>query len=122
MSRQVPPAFWAVCGLLLVLTLSTCFVFGGAKGLEGAALGAGGSVFNLGAWGAVIRLMAAYLHAPQPERRGTLIVVTAFLIKLPLFAAMAILANRLGGPALPCFLAGVALVYFALVGWALAGR
>ena len=118
----MPRGFWLVAGSQLVLTLSACFIFGGVKGLEGGVLGTAGSLFNLGAWWAVIHLMASYIHAPKPETRGTFIVVTAFLIKLPLFATMALLANRLGGPALPCFVAGVALVYFALVGWALARR
>lgn len=122
MSGRVPKAFWLISVVLLALTLSLCFWLGHVKGLEGAILGVAGSLFNLAAWWAVIRLMAGYVNAPQPEKRGTFIVLTAFLIKLPLFAAMAILANRIGGPALPCFLAGVALVYFDLVGWALAGR
>ena len=118
----MPRVFWLVAGCLAVLTVSACFIFGGVKGLEGGVLGTAGSLFNLGAWWAVIRLMTSYIHAPKPETRGTIIVLTAFLIKLPLFAAMALLANRLGGPALPCFVAGVALVYFSLVGWALVGR
>ena len=122
MKHSVPRMFWVVSGSLLVLAIAACSVLGGVRGFEGCTLGSVGSLFNLAAWWAVIRLMASYIHAPQPEKRGTFIVVTAFLIKLPLFAAMALLANRLGGPALPCFVAGVALVYFGLVGWALAGR
>lgn len=122
MNPKAPVAFWIISGILFVITPLICLLVGGAKGLEGGLLGEGGSLFNVGAWWAVIHLMATYVHAPNPERRGTFIVLAAFLIKLPLFAAMALMANRIGGPALGCFLAGVCLVYFDLVGWALAGR
>lgn len=52
-------------------------------------------------------------------RRGTVLIVTTFFIKLPVFAAFALVAQRAGEGALGAFAAGILLVYFGLVGWAL---
>jgi hypothetical protein len=50
---------------------------------------------------------------------GSALVILIFLAKLPVFLLLALAARRLGGAAIPCFLAGVGLVYSALIGWGL---
>lgn len=122
MSPRAPAAFWIGGVIALPLSEGAAFGFGGLKGLEGLTLGAVGSLFNLGALWAIIRLVSAFVSAPKAEIRGTFVIVLAFLVKLPLFIGMGVLANRIGGPAMGCFLVGVALVYSALVGWMLASR
>jgi hypothetical protein len=84
------------------------------------ALGIGGSAFNLLAmWGA-IRLMGRLILGDAPGPFVALVAGGAFLIKLPLILWTMSLAQAMGGSAPGAFLAGLAMVYCALIGWALA--
>jgi hypothetical protein len=114
--------FAAVVLVLSGLLLVACQIFGGEQGLKGAVLGLGGTGFNtLALWG-IVRLLGYSFEKGNPPKLGSIISVIAFFIKLPLFIAFGILAQRIGGAAPTCFLAGLALVYSCLVGWALAKR
>jgi hypothetical protein len=108
---------WAGLGLLLLLA---CYLFGGDRGLLGGLLGLVGTAFNnWGLWQA-IRLIGG-AQGQNPLRPGEALFATAaFLTKLPLFIILAWTALRVGGPAIPCFLLGLGLVYCATFGWALA--
>jgi nitrate/nitrite transporter NarK len=88
--------------------------------LAGLALGMGATGFSLWALWGVVQLLGRSAEVGTPPARGSSLVVLAFLVKLPLFVALGMLAHRLGGAAPACFLAGLGLVYFALVAWALA--
>jgi hypothetical protein len=109
-------------GIVLVLTgllLIGCQHFAGEQGLKGAALGVFATGFNtLALWG-IVRLFGYAYQKGTPPRLGASFAVIAFLIKLPLFIAFGVLAQRIGGPAPACFLLGLAMVYSCLVGWAL---
>ncbi len=91
-------------------------------GLAGFGLGVAGSFLNMFFTWQVLELFKKSAEAAPPPRMGAILTVLAFLIKLPLFVACGLLARHLGGGAVPCFLGGVALVYFCAVGWALARR
>jgi hypothetical protein len=114
--------FWIWSGFAALLTLTLCYVFGGNTGLAGAALGiCGTSLNNAGLW-AVITLLGAAGSESAPSRLGATVLVLLFLIKLPVFLLLAMLSLRIGGAAVPCFLAGLAVVYFSTFWWALARR
>ena len=78
------------------------------------------------ATGALGRLMAAdsddVLISTKKARISSVLMICAFLAKLPVFMGLAIFTRNLGGQAMGCFLIGVALVYSALIWWALARR
>ncbi len=94
----------------------------------GMALGIGGATFNLWAiWlmtGALGRLMKDpsedFKIETKKAKIASVLIVLAFFSKLPIFLSFAIITRRVGPPALTCFLVGVGLVYFALIGWTLA--
>lgn len=114
--------FWQIAICAGVAALMASFAFAGTQGLEGMALGISGATFNLWALRAIIGLATANATSELGRRKGTLYIVLAFFIKLPLFIALGVTANRVGGPAPSCFLLGLGLVYFGLVGWSLARR
>jgi hypothetical protein len=51
---------------------------------------------------------------------GTLLTILAFLAKIPLYGLLWVAAQRIGEPAAGSFVAGVVLVYLALVACAAA--
>jgi len=114
--------FWTFALSAALAALICSFAFGGQSGLEGMALGLAGTGFNLWALKAVIGLASAHSVNDMARRKGTLLIVLAFLMKLPVFIVLGLVAHRIGGPAPACFLLGLALVYLALVGWSLAKR
>jgi hypothetical protein len=114
--------FAAIVLVLSGALLVGCQVLAGDKGVKGAALGLGATGFNILALWAIVRLLGYSFQKGSPPRLGASLSVIAFFIKLPLFIAFGVLAQRIGGPAPACFLAGLALVYSCLVGWALAQR
>jgi len=116
--RQV----WILAGAIAFLALVASALIAGTNGLAGLAMGIAGSAFNLWALKAIIGLATPYSETEIARRKGTFLIVLAFLVKLPVFIALGLVANHLGGHAPGCFLLGLALVYLALVGWVLAGR
>jgi len=99
--------------------MALAYSFGGLSGLQGMAMGVFASLFNLWAMWKIIQLSGKASLVGQPQRVGATLIVLAFLVKLPLFVALGLAAQRIGGAASGCFLAGLGLVYSALVGWAL---
>lgn len=115
------PVHWI--GILGVIVGSIgCGVLGGGTALAGYLLGVGATAFNLIALWLVIRLLGAPPEEGPKRVLSTGWVVVAFFAKLPLFVLLGQQAHRLGGAAPGCFLAGIALVYSLLVGWALQPR
>lgn len=110
---------WSAVAAAVALTLSA--LQGGPDGLAGMALGLGSVSFNMWALWRIVRLTGT--NATQETTRpATFLVVLAFFVKLPVYVAAALIAQALGGAAPACFLLGLGLVYFALVGWALTQR
>jgi hypothetical protein len=114
--------FWMIALCSAGTALIASRVFAGQAGLEGMALGLFGTAFNLWALKAVIGLSTTHSASELGRRKGTFLIVLAFLMKLPVFIVLGLVAHRVGGPAPGCFLLGLALVYLALVGWSLAKR
>jgi hypothetical protein len=98
----------------------------GWQGAVGAALGAAGVGFSVVASWLGIRMVGRLLGPdgpssgrPLPGWMAAAWPVTVVLLKLPVVAAAMLGARRIGPPAPFWFLLGLALVYSALVWWAL---
>ncbi len=103
-----------------VVALGIAYLISGILGLAGMALGLFGTAFSVVALWGVVRMCGRAAPEGAAPRLGAFVTVLAFLVKLPVFIVLGMLAQRLGGAAVPCFLLGLGLVYFGLVGWALA--
>lgn len=90
---------------------------GGVTAGQGYAMGLGGTAFSVLALKWIVGTMAQAATGVKPGL-GTLWVVLAFFVKLPIFVALAMASFRVGGHAPSGFAAGILLVYSALVGWA----
>lgn len=83
-------------------------------------LGIIGSIASaLGLWSISWLLGMSAADNPPPKSASSLVVL-GFLIKLPIFVGCGVLAQRIDQQAPNCFLWGLGLVYFSLVGWAVA--
>lgn len=114
---------WRVGALAGMLCAVLAGVMAGPKGAAFFALGAAGSAANLLGWHVAIRKWGAAMAEPESPPKagfGALFAVFVFLVKLPVLVGLGLYAGRAGGVALPCFLWGLGLVYFALAGWAFA--
>ena len=103
----VPVAFAA---LLFASLMST-----GPKAMAATALGVVGTVgFLYGTW-VIVQLASGGATSKKPTLGQTVVIALALLLKLPLIYAGWVLSQRLGPFAPAWFLAGLALVYCALV-------
>lgn len=103
--------------------LAACAATGGPNAMIGFGLGVFGAGFNILAMRWVVGLAADYAASPNASPKPTkmtMLIVMAFFVKLPVFVGLGLYSKTLGNVALPCFLWGIGLVYFALVGWATA--
>lgn len=98
------------------------FALGGWQGGVGMAVGIVGTSFNLWALWRVCALLGAVAEDQPQPKFGSVVTVFVFLLKLPVLIGLGLAMQRVGGPAMTCFLIGLGMVYFALVGWALARR
>jgi len=104
----------------LIATL-ICYFVAGPKGATGMALGIFGTSFSMLALLGIIRLaekVAAHPGADVQPSFGSSLAVLAFLVKLPVVVGLGMYAQSLGTVPMNCFLWGLGLVYFAMVGWA----
>lgn len=97
-----------------------CYSVGGVKGLTGFGLGLFSTGFGLAVWWYITGLICHGVQRGAKPMFGSIVIVLAFLCKLPLFLAAANLAIKIGGDARGCFLGGLGLVYCCLVGRSLA--
>lgn len=112
--------FWPIAGLVLIAAPIAALMVGGTTAFLGMLMGIAGTGFSVLALWWVIRLAGSAAPASKRASVGTMLIVLAFFVKLPIFIALANLSHRIGGSAPTCFLLGLALVYCTLVGWALA--
>jgi len=113
---------WRFLVGIAMLALILSWLTAGAAGLSGMALGLFATSFSVIALWGVVRTCSGAASAGFAGRFGVVLTVLAFLVKLPLFVILGMWAQNLGAGAAACFLAGLGLVYLALVGWALASR
>lgn len=109
--------FWLVIALLAFVP---AYSYGGPNGATGLLLGLSGTGFSIFALWLMTGLLGKMAGQNQPPKAGTILILLSFFVKLPILVGFGLLSQRLGGAAPTCFLSGLALVYFAMVGWALA--
>lgn len=118
MSRAAPrKGPWLLPAIATAAILASQAV-GGAAASLGMAMGIAAAGFGvLGLWLLVGLLGRAVIRGLKPGV-GTSLTILAFLAKIPVYVVLGGAADRIGGLALPFFVTGVVLVYFALVAWA----
>lgn len=111
--------FWISSAVAYLLGAALCYTISGTHGLFGFLLGLGATGYDIVALWFLIRLWGKWELGQIRPSIGSLGAVVAFFGKLPVFILMGNVAHSLGEASSNCFLAGLALVYFSLVGWAL---
>jgi len=91
---------------------------GGFRGVAGMALGVGSGMFGALVLWRLILLFGAVATSGRSTKLGIVTTILAFFAKLPLYILCGMLAARIGHPAFGSFLAGLVLVYFCLIAWA----
>lgn len=104
-------------GMLVGLLLS-----GLPRSAAGFALGLFGTAFC-----AVMLKMGIGMIAQTAERQGKASFAPGclfflFMLKLPVYVVCAMVAQKMGGYAVPWFIFGLGMVYLSLIGWAQAQR
>lgn len=107
-------------GVLSALALLISALTFGIRGVAGMTVGLGATTIGSYFLWQVIRLAGKAVTEGATAQSTTILVVLGFFLKIPLLLAAFWAANRIGGAAPACFIAGVVLVYFALVTWAAA--
>lgn len=103
-----------VLASIAALLASSLFA-SGLRAMAACALGlVGTAVFLYGTW-VIVQLSSGGASGKRPTTGQALTVALALLLKLPLIYAGWLIAKRLGPFAPAWFLAGLALVYCALV-------
>jgi len=111
--------FWPTTFAAFCIALAAAYTMRGTTGLAGMALGLTATSITVGGWWLAISQIAILSKAENAKGSGgTFWVVLAFLLKLPVFFVLGIVAQRIGGNAVPCFLGGLGLVYLAMIVWA----
>lgn len=100
-----------------VLSCVASFLVGGRLALVGMATGLAGTILNIYGLHRLTTLFASSMREEKAARSGAFLTVFLFLLKVPVFVLLAFAMYKVGNPAPQGFLAGMALVYFALVGW-----
>ena len=106
--------------ILAVIALIAAVTTGGVYGLAGMAIGL--TVTLLGVyvlWRLITTIGSAMGDGANPKL-ATLLTVFGFFIKVPVLYIAYVGTTHLGHAASSCFLAGLMLVYFAVVAWAIA--
>ena len=106
---------------MFLFFLPVAFWLGGSSAAIGFSFGSLAVAFNL----VVLRFTVALFGQSLGEskkRAGSTFLILAFFLKLPLYVFAGWYVNRIGNNAPPCFLGGVALVYFVMVWWSLTQR
>lgn len=103
---------------LVAVVLGTAL--GGPAGGFGMTIGLIGATFNLYILWRAIGFLGATTKISGADPRTAAWIVVAFFAKLPVYVMLGSYAHKVGGSAPTNFLFGVGLVYFFMVGWALA--
>ncbi len=110
------PSLVHFIGIALLGCLFT-YAFWGILGLQGFAIGAGAGAFNMVAmWGA-IKILGNFHRGIAQSGGSDVLILIAFLMKLPIYIIAAMAVQRMGGTASNGFLAAIAIVYACLIWW-----
>ena len=107
-------------GILAVLSLVFSYAFYGRHGLLGMSLGLGSTGFNFLAYRLAMYVVGKTIKDSGQTAGAAIFGVLALFVKLPIWVLCTVIAQRMGGSVLNCFLVGLGLVYCAAIGWALA--
>ncbi|MFQ3586512.1 MAG: hypothetical protein SNJ74_07090 [Fimbriimonadaceae bacterium] len=94
---------------------------GGPAGAAGMALGLLATGFGAVVLVQIVRIVAGTQVRSESRLTGNILLVGGIVLKFPVIVGAMFLAHLLGPWSMGCFIAGLLLVYSALVGWALAG-
>lgn len=83
----------------------------------GFVLGLVGTLFSFAASYGIIRLGTASLKRQESPGLGAVLIVIAFLAKLPILVAVGLAAQRIGPTCMNGFLTGLGLAYLLLTGY-----
>ena len=104
--------------VIAVVGLASALLIAGSSGLIGMSLGLFGAAVGVAGLILATRLAGGVATAGAKPGLGVLLTLIVFAAKVPLYFALWTLSRSLGEGAPGCFLAGVVLVYFCLVAWA----
>ena len=112
--------FAIACTITGIAGLIVSYAFWGNKGLFGMVLGLGGTGFSMIALWGILAIAGKSIKETAQTDGAAIFAAVAFLMKLPIWAISAMIAQKAGGPTLNCFLGGIALVYSCIIGLVLA--
>jgi hypothetical protein len=112
--------FAIACTITGLAGLICSYVFWGNKGLFGMVLGLGGTGFSMLALWGILAIAGRSIKETAKTDGAAVFAATAFLLKLPIWSISAMIAQKVGGVTLNCFLGGIALVYSLIIGLVLA--
>lgn len=111
---------WFAGLTVALITVGLAYALQDLLGAVGAALGLLGVSLNFFLmWLGVSAFGNLFKQNPEtrPRLAGTLLGL-AILVKLPILVGIGLWVQSLGGPAMPCFLIALGVVYFWAIGWA----
>lgn len=106
--------FFAFLACLLVASLPS-YAIGQTPGFLGYILGLAVAFFSFAALTGIVWLMGVADKPSQTPLFFAVLVVAAFLIKLPLYAYTSQIASGLNEPGPGCFVVAIVLVYSAAI-------
>ena len=108
---------WRIAAVVTLVATSISFPLFGPRGGFGMLMGIMGGGFNFWVMLCVGNYLGKSVKSEETIRAGTVITVMSFFLKLPLLILLGIIMRRVGGPALPCFVTAIGMVYSSAVGW-----
>ena len=111
--RTLP--LWAA---IFLSAAAIALLWGSAKGLAGLAIGLVSAAFGVTGLFFLNRLLEVGASKSRKGGAGAGMAMITFAAKIPVYIVAGMLAKRIGGAAFTCFLAGIILVYSAVVVWA----
>lgn len=106
--------------LIAAGALGIGFAVGGVTGLAGMAIGLSSALFGVFILWQLICIIGKAITEGGNPTVGTIMTGFGFFLKVPILIFAYMAATRIGHAAPNCFLAGLMLVYFAVVAWAIA--
>jgi hypothetical protein len=106
--------------LLSTVALAIAFAAGGVYGLAGMAIGLSSSLFGVYILWQLICIIGKAITEGGNPTVGAIMTGFGFFLKVPILILAYMAATHIGYAAPDCFLAGLMLVYFAVVAWAIA--
>lgn len=108
------PLVFAAC-TLVAIGLAIAGLLQKGAGIAAFAVGLGVGAIGVAGLAALTKVLAAAAAERESEKRGVLLTLLAFALKIPLIVMIALWIQHWGSGAIGCFSGGIVLVYFLLV-------